>query len=160
MRQDTADGVGDRRVDRAAGRVARAEHEVVDEQLRPPVEQLVERPFACVSVEAVLLLHPHPRKLAPLPGELVAEPRVLLLADQELLARGAPLLPRSDHVLNRLFDHLSAPSCRVFVTSALGGASVSSSVFKSERTRGQPPLISRRTVLCGAKPSWTTVSLQ
>jgi hypothetical protein len=44
---------------------------VVDEQLGAPVEQLCERLGAAFGLEAVLLLNRYPRKLAPLPGELV-----------------------------------------------------------------------------------------
>jgi hypothetical protein len=40
VREHAVDRIGDRRIDWAASLVARAEHEVVDEQLGPPVEQL------------------------------------------------------------------------------------------------------------------------
>jgi hypothetical protein len=82
VREHTVHGVGDRRIDRATGLIARAEHEVVDEQLRSPVEQLDERLLAVVRVEAVLLLDAYPGQLASLPGQFVTEPRVLLLADE------------------------------------------------------------------------------
>ena len=95
------DGVRDRRVDRAAGLVARAEHEVVDEQLTAAIEQLRERARAVVGVEAVLLLDADPRQLASLARQLVAQPRVLLLADEQLLAGGRPLLAGSDPVVGR-----------------------------------------------------------
>jgi hypothetical protein len=49
VREHAVDGVGDRRVRRVAGLVARAEHEVVDEELRSPLEQLAE-PFSPSSV--------------------------------------------------------------------------------------------------------------
>jgi hypothetical protein len=42
MRDDAVDRVGDRRVDRAPGLVGRPEHEVVDEELGSPIEQLGE----------------------------------------------------------------------------------------------------------------------
>src|SRR5262245_63762370 len=96
MRQDAVDGVGDRRVDRAAGLVAGPEHEVADEQLGAPVEELVQRPLALVRVEAVLLLDANPGKFASLARELVADPRVPLLAEEELLACGQPFLTGSD----------------------------------------------------------------
>ena len=91
MREHGVDGVGDRRVDRVAGLVARSEHEVVDQQLGSPVEQLGERLLAVLRVEAVVLVHGQPRQVASFLRELVAEPRVLLLADQQLLACGVPL---------------------------------------------------------------------
>jgi hypothetical protein len=82
VRDHALDGVGDRRVDRAAGLVARAEHEVIDQQLGASLEQLAEGLLALVGVEAVVLLHSHPGQLASLARELVAQPGVLLLADE------------------------------------------------------------------------------
>jgi hypothetical protein len=82
VREQAVDAVGHRRAGRATGLVARAEHEVVDEQLGSPVEQLDERLLAVVRVEAVVLLHPHPRQLAAPLRDLVAEPGVLLFADE------------------------------------------------------------------------------
>jgi hypothetical protein len=92
-----------------AGLVARAEHEVVDEQLRAPVEQLEERLVAIVRVEAVLLLHRYTRQLASLPRDLVAEPGVLLLTGEQLLACGEPLFAGSDPVSHRV--SLSSVGC-------------------------------------------------
>src|SRR4029453_10044257 len=94
------DGVGDRGVDGAARLVARAKHEVVDEQLGSSVKQLGERPLAVVRIEAVLLLHPHPGQLASLQRELIAEPGVLLLAYQQPLTSSEPFLACSDLVIN------------------------------------------------------------
>src|ERR1041385_1946744 len=99
MRKDAVDAVGHRRARRAADLVARPEHEVVDQQLGATVEELAARLLAVVGVEAVFLLDRHPRQLASLPRELVAEARVLLLADEQLLAGGSPLLARSDRVV-------------------------------------------------------------
>src|SRR5206468_11006258 len=100
VREYTFDAVGHRRARRATGLVARAEHEVVDEQLGAPVEQLAERLLAVVRIESILLLHAHPRQLASLPGELVTEPGVLLLADEELVARGEPFFARCQPAIN------------------------------------------------------------
>ena len=50
-----------------------------------PVEQIRERPLALVRVEAVVLLHRHPRQIPPSLRDLVAEPCVLLLALEQLL---------------------------------------------------------------------------
>src|SRR5919204_229567 len=73
VREQPVDAVGHRRAGRATGLVARAEHEVVDEQLGSSLEQLDQRLLAVVRVEAVLLLHPHPGQLASLPRELVTD---------------------------------------------------------------------------------------
>jgi hypothetical protein len=55
---------------------------VVDDELPAAVEQLRERAFAILGVEAVLLLQRDPRELTAFPGDIVAEPRVLLLANE------------------------------------------------------------------------------
>src|SRR6266851_5044435 len=49
-----------------------------------------------LGLEGVLLLDRHPGKLPALPSELVAGPCVLLLALEQLSARGNPLFTRSD----------------------------------------------------------------
>jgi hypothetical protein len=108
MWEHTVHGVGDRRVHRAAGLVARPEHEVVDEQLGAPVEQLAKRFLALIGVEPVLLVHRHPRQRASLPGELVAGACVLLLADEQPPARFEPVIPGSDRV--RGFAHAASGS--------------------------------------------------
>ena len=64
----------------------RAEHEVVDEQLRPTVEELGERLRPRLGLEAVVLLDRHPGELAPLTRELVAAAGELLLLGEQLLA--------------------------------------------------------------------------
>src|SRR5437762_9947997 len=76
-----------------------AEHEVVDEQLGAPVEELGQGLLPFVRLEDVLLLDRYPGQLLAPAGELVALPYVLLLALEELHAGGKPLLSRSDLVL-------------------------------------------------------------
>jgi len=56
------EGVGDRRVDRAAGLVLRAEHEVVEQQLRSAGEEPRERPGAVLGLQCVFPVDAHPRK--------------------------------------------------------------------------------------------------
>jgi hypothetical protein len=82
--------------------VAGAKHEVVDEQLAAAVEQLIERLLAVVRVEAVFLLHTYPGQLASLPRQLVPKPRVLLLASEQLVAGGRPLLAAYDAVISHV----------------------------------------------------------
>src|SRR5919202_2284120 len=91
--------VRDRGADGAAGLVRRAEHEVVDEQLGAPVEQLGERLGALLGLEAVLLLDRHPGKFPPLLRQLVVAAGELLLLREQLIARRLPLLLCADPVL-------------------------------------------------------------
>src|SRR5438445_466012 len=73
------EAVGDRRAGRAPGRVVGPEHEVVDEELRAPSEEIGEGCRALVGLEAVLLVNANPGQLLPHPRELVATPRQRLL---------------------------------------------------------------------------------
>src|SRR5881394_4658190 len=93
------DGVGDRGADGAARLIRRAEHEVVDEQLRPTVEELGERLRPGLGLEAVVLLYRHPGELSPLARQLVAAARELLLLREQLLAGRIELLLCADVVL-------------------------------------------------------------
>jgi hypothetical protein len=56
--------------------MGRAGHEVVDDQLRAPLEQLQQRFGLVADVEAVLVVDPHPRQIAPLRGESWSPRRV------------------------------------------------------------------------------------
>jgi predicted dithiol-disulfide oxidoreductase (DUF899 family) len=82
----------------AAG-VVGAEHEVVDEKLRAPVEEVGQRLRPVVGLEAVVLLHCNPWQRLPFPGEVVAPAGELLLLCQERGPGGQPLLARPDLVL-------------------------------------------------------------
>jgi hypothetical protein len=111
VRQDAVDAVRHRRADGAGGLVALPEHRVVDEQLGATVEELRQRPRSLLRFEPVLLLDGHPGQLAALPGELIPHPRVLLLALEQLVACGLPLLAASQLVLrHRLPPYLTGGS--------------------------------------------------
>jgi hypothetical protein len=82
---------------------------VVDDQLVAAVEELRQRARAVVGVEPVLLLESDPGQLAPQTRQLVAQSGLLLLAGEQFLAGGKPLLTCSDpvvgHVANTVVDH-------------------------------------------------------
>jgi hypothetical protein len=59
--------------------VVGAEHDVVREQLRAPVEELGERLLPFIRIEGVLLLHWHPGQLLPLLCQCLAPLGVLVL---------------------------------------------------------------------------------
>src|SRR5256885_5078199 len=75
------------------------EHEVIDDELAPAVEELGQRLRACRPVEDVLLLHLLPRQGAPLATQLVAQPGEPLLLREEFPARLDPGLVRYDPML-------------------------------------------------------------
>jgi len=75
---------------------ARLEEEAVDDQLPAPVEQVEQAGLATRALEDVLLVDGQPRHSAPLGGQRVAGARHRLLLDQQLVARGVPLLAGHD----------------------------------------------------------------
>src|SRR5688572_3224032 len=82
--------------DRGAGRTARLvvgpEHEVVDEELRAPSEQICQRGAPFIRLESVLLVDPNPRQLLTSPCQLVAAPRQLLFRLEQFLPACKPFL--------------------------------------------------------------------
>src|SRR5262249_48012951 len=68
----------------------------VDDQLAATLKQVEKAHRAVRAVEAVLLLHRHPRHPAALGGQRIAGAGQLLLLDQQLLTGGIPLLRRHD----------------------------------------------------------------
>jgi hypothetical protein len=57
-----------------------AEHEVIDEELRAPSEEVRQRGAAFIGLESILLVDPNPRQLLPSPRQLVAAPRELFFS--------------------------------------------------------------------------------
>src|SRR2546425_740437 len=82
----TVEAIGNRRTRRTAGRVVGPEHEVVDEELRAPSEEVCQRGAPLVGLESVLLVDPDPGQLLPSPRQLVAAPRKFFLRLQQIEA--------------------------------------------------------------------------
>jgi hypothetical protein len=80
---------------REGGDVRRVEG-AVDDQLAAPVEQVEQAHRAVGALEAVVLLHGHPRHPPALGGQRIAGAEHLLLLHEQLLALGGPLLRRND----------------------------------------------------------------
>src|SRR5262249_49755077 len=72
---------------------------VVHDELRPAVEELLERPGALLGVERVGLLDPHPRQIATLLGELAELLGKLVLALPQLLRSSEQLVTCAGSVL-------------------------------------------------------------
>src|SRR5918996_311913 len=85
------EAVRDRRAGRTARCVVRPEHEVVDEELRAPSEEVRQQGAAFISLKSVLLVDLNPRQLLTSPRQLVATPRELLLRLKQLEPRCQPL---------------------------------------------------------------------
>src|SRR5262252_10602730 len=89
-RADIAGGV--RRPRRVRPRRLRVEHRVIDDELAAPPEEVAQGLRPVLALKGVLLFHELPRQVAPLPAQLVAHPRELLLLCQVPLPRLEPLL--------------------------------------------------------------------
>src|ERR1700730_3095298 len=78
------------------------EHEMFDDQLAAPVEEIAERRLAIRRVEDRRLFDLDPRQLAALPAQLNAQPSKIPLLAQVLLARGEPFVLRYDSVVRHV----------------------------------------------------------
>src|SRR5919197_417250 len=111
---EAVEPIRDRRAGRTPRRVVGPEHEVVDEELRAPSEEVCQRGAPLVGLESILLVDPNPRQLLPPPRQLVAAPRELLLRLEQLEPHGEPLFTCSGLVCRH---RLSLPSSDVLVRS-------------------------------------------
>src|SRR2546422_2087552 len=93
------EAIGNRRAGRTPRPIVGPEHEVVDEELRAPSEEIRQRGAALLGIEFVLLVDPDPRQLLPALRQLVAAPRQLFLRLKQLEPSGKPLFPCSGCVL-------------------------------------------------------------
>src|SRR5215469_15542728 len=94
------EAVCDRRTRRTAGGVVRPEHEMVEEELRAPSEEIRERGVAFVGLKPILLVDPNPRQFQTPLCQLVAAPGQLLLCLEQVQARCEPLLACPGPVLS------------------------------------------------------------
>ena len=99
MNYEPVKAVRDRRAGRTARRVVGPEHEVVDEELRAPSEEVCQRGAPFIGLESILLVDPNPRQFLPPPRQLVAAPRELLLRLEQLEPRCEPLFTCPGRVL-------------------------------------------------------------
>src|SRR5262249_12481465 len=82
VREHPIEAVRGRRASRTSRRVVRPEHEVVDDELTTAVEQLRQRAFTVLRVEAVLLLEQYPWEFTAFLCDVVAEPCEFLFANE------------------------------------------------------------------------------
>jgi hypothetical protein len=95
---EAVEAVRDRRAGRTPRSEVRPEHEVVDEELRAPSEEIGEDRCAFIGLEAVLLVDANPRQLLPPPRQFVAAPCQFLLRREQFLPGLNPFLLRHDLV--------------------------------------------------------------
>jgi len=82
---------------------------MLDDQLAASIKQIRQRFLAIRSVECVILLNPHPRQLAPLPVNHIAQSRQFLFSGQQSLARSQPFCLRYDSVAHTHRGHCCSP---------------------------------------------------
>src|ERR1700676_384663 len=99
MRYGAGEAVGERRAGRTSDREVGPEHEVVDEQLRAPFEEVGKGRGSLIRLKAVLLVDRNPRQVLSQASQLIAAPRQLLLGAQQLKPRRKPLLRGSSPVI-------------------------------------------------------------
>src|SRR5207248_8891467 len=88
----------------SAERVVRAEHDVVGEQLRAPVEEVAQRLLAVLGFELVLLVDADPGQIATRSRDLLVSLGMLGLELGELVPGHLPLLAGSDPVFGHLIS--------------------------------------------------------
>jgi hypothetical protein len=84
MRDDTVEVIGNQGASGASPALVGeqgsvAEHEMIDEELRAPLEEVFKRGAAFIGLESILFVNADPRQFQTLPGQFVAAPSQLLL---------------------------------------------------------------------------------
>src|SRR5438128_4684087 len=139
MDDEAVEPVRDRRARRTPRLVVGPEHEVVDEELRAPSEEVGQRGAPLVGLESILRVDPHPRQLLPPPRQLVAAPRELLFRLEQLEPRGEPLLTCPGSVLG----HRSSLLLRVSFSVRTLPPRVLSTSWAGTDSRLRPPPLAR-----------------
>src|SRR5437868_4350440 len=101
MHTDAIEVVGPERAALTALGPLRPEHEVVDEQLAAPLEQLGQRTGSVDRLEPVALVDAQPRERSPPAAQFVALACELLFRLEKVKPRTEPILPRGDGGLDR-----------------------------------------------------------
>jgi len=84
VHSEAIEAVRNSRTSWAAACVPRAEHKVVDKELRASLEEIGEGRRAIIGLETVLLVDSNPRQLLPPLCQFVATPCQLLLGLEQL----------------------------------------------------------------------------
>jgi hypothetical protein len=93
---EVADLVDEHRAAVAARFLVGAEHEVVEDELTPPVEKVDEPRLSLWAVEHVVPLDPDPRQAAALCGKRISRPGRCLFLRTQLLKSRFPFFLRDD----------------------------------------------------------------
>jgi len=100
---DTVEAVRDGRAGRTPRFVVGPKHEMVDEQLRASPEEISERRFTFIGLEAVIFVDPHPGQLLPPLRQLIAQSRQFLLGLEQLKPGREPLFTFSGFMVSHRF---------------------------------------------------------
>src|SRR2546421_5901042 len=115
VNRDAVEPVRDRRAGRTPRFVVGPEHEVVDEELRAPFEEVFKRGAPLLGLKSIFLVDADPRQFLSPPRQLVAAPRQLLLLLEQPEPGLQPLIARSDLML-----HSQPPVLEIVLEIVLG----------------------------------------
>src|SRR5262249_3956767 len=144
VQASAVDMVGPERAAHAAFLPSRPEHEMLDDQLAASAEEVGERLLSVGSVEHVSLLDLHPRQLAPLGAQAIAQPGEFLLPAQMLLAGNEPLVSGHDAMVRH--GSLSGWGCGSAFSAPPLGRSVRMTRAVSPPVEDAPAAISATVV--------------
>src|ERR1043165_6073160 len=99
MWQRAINMIASERTTRTAFLPVRAEHEMVNQQLAPPIKQFAQRDIAIGPLENVILVDFYPWQFPSLSGQFIAQLCFLLFLLQQLLSSGNPLFSGYNFVL-------------------------------------------------------------
>src|ERR1700688_2518712 len=105
MNGDAVESVRDRRAGRTSCLVVGPEHEVVDDKLGAPLEEICQRGAAFIGLESIRLVDATPGQFLPPLHQFVAAPLQLLFRLEQPEPRGKPFFTCSGLVLG----HCSSP---------------------------------------------------
>src|SRR5215510_7130527 len=109
MHGETSETIGDRRAGWASRGVVGAKHEMVDQKLRAPSEEVRQRGAATIGLEAILLVHPDPRQLLALARKFVTASGQLLLGLKQLQPSRKPIFACCGLVIAHCFSTYACP---------------------------------------------------
>src|SRR5262249_18493019 len=116
-----------------------AKHEMIRGELTPSCKQFREAHLALRAVKDIVLRNSPPREFAPLPAQIIAQSRKLLLLGQQLAACPLPLGIRYHRMFNRRSCvHENCPSRKLWMVADCHDA-----------TSSAPSRFSRRAAECG-----------
>jgi hypothetical protein len=106
VHRDSIEAIGDGRAVGATGLIVWSEHEMIDQKLRAPAEEVCERRAPFVRFEPIVFVDSHPRQFLPVTSYLISSVRQVFFFHKQLLPCRNPLLSTHDLVFHCLVSLL------------------------------------------------------